>query len=304
MWSFSRGGIAALSLIVILAAVQPAMAKDAHPLAAKPIPGGAQLCPNPETQNKERDPGHYKPQPGYTITDGCNTCADPHNKYTGTAANRGCRAYAQILACLGGGSCSDKDGTFKIYRASGYALLQLKAGGAPSCHYVTFALAPTIGVEDRRRRDIISYWDRALFVAKNIRSPVLTDGELALAINPGDKRGQHQLHIHVGKLYREMRDGVETIRKNTRFQQVPITIKGATHKYWVRYLADATNSPADVLANRSPFELVSKEFGEERMPESGIIVARSKDNRGFYVLWIESVFVEDRLDYSGTCRQL
>jgi CDP-diacylglycerol pyrophosphatase len=159
-------------------------------------------------------------------------------------------------------------------------------------------------VEDRKRRDIVSYWDRALFVAKHIRSPALKDDELALAINPSDRRGQHQLHIHVGKLFSSMRQKIEGVKKNTNFTQVAISIQGGVNKYQVRYLADSSISPPEVLDNRSPFELVSKEFGEANMQASGIIVARSQDNQGFYILSIKSVKVEDQLDYTGICNQL
>jgi hypothetical protein len=42
-------------------------------------------------------------------------------------------------------------------------------------------------------------------------------------------------------------------------------------------------------------------FGERDMPLEGIIVARSKDGKGTYVLAGLNIATELELDYSGTC---
>src|SRR5215217_1889616 len=97
-----------------------------------------------------------------------------------------------------------------------YALVQSSPATQP-CHFAVFALDPVIGVEDSNRRDFRSYWSHAFYAAQNIISPKIPPAELGLAINPQTRRGQHQLHIHFGRIKAGYREKLEALPRDDRF---------------------------------------------------------------------------------------
>lgn len=286
----------------------PLAADDAlaNALVAEAASGSA--CPAWNQYTGERDPDHYYAKTQYDIADEdlCKSCGDPANK-----GKTACAVYRQIEACLADKTkCRDDLARLKVFSRPGryeYVAAQLTDNqGKPTCHYVTFALPPTIGVEDRKHRDIYSYWDAARHTGLKIRQPKLNDYWLGLAINPATVRGQHQLHIHSGRLSRPMRAALDKQDKTlNKWTSVTLTGARSTTTYSVTYMPRISQAgPGYVFANASPFERVSKEFGESKMPFNGIIVAASNDNKGFFILAAENHFTEGELDYAGSCKPL
>lgn len=288
----ARAGVfAGLTLAI---ATGPAPAQDASAPQAKAI--ATKLCPDPNTLTKEADPDHYfaTQTSGDKAPNQCNSCADPKNNATSS-----CAVYNVLRKCgiTKTNRCEEKTSPFSkynIYVGSylRYALAQVSPK-TTSCHFVVFAVDPVIGVEDVQHRGEQNFWDHAFYASQKIISPAIDPQSLGLAINPATKRGQHQLHIHVGKLQAGYRTALEKLPRDNDFH--PVKANGKT--YSGIYLPDDFGP----FPGLSPFELVAKRYGEKNMPLEGLIVARSKDGKGIYVLAGLNVTTELELDYSGTC---
>lgn len=162
------------------------------------------------------------------------------------------------------------------------------------CHWVVFPDEPVIGIEDRRRRDAHPYWEDAWYAARHLTRPEFSQAPdaIGLAMNPASRRGQHQLHIHIGKLPSAMRQAMNaSIGTSTKW--VDVRVPG-DHTYKGRYVA--------TLSNPSPMELASDTWRECNMPHASLIVAGASDGKGFYVLSHTDVAVEARLDYTDDPR--
>jgi CDP-diacylglycerol pyrophosphatase len=287
------GAAAALSLLLAGAPVHAQDAGDAGPDAK---PKATQLCPDPNPVTKQADPGHYfaTQTSGDKAPNQCNSCADPKNNATSS-----CAVYNVLRKCgiTKTNRCEEKTSPFSKYNIyTGaylrYALAQVTPQ-TTSCHFVVFALDPVIGVEDVLHRGVQNFWDHAFYASQKIISPPIDPQSLGLAINPATKRGQHQLHIHVGKLKSGYRTALEKLPRDNAFHSV----KANGKTYSGIYMPD----DAGPIPGLSPFELVAKRYGEKNMPLEGLIVARSKDGKGIYVLAGLNVTTELELDYSGTC---
>ncbi|HTF99610.1 MAG TPA: CDP-diacylglycerol diphosphatase [Nitrospirota bacterium] len=128
--------------------------------------------------------------PGY-----CDHCIAPR---TGSpcAAGRGCRETTDVWA-------ETKD----------YIVMRdRKMCGCPAdfVHGLVIPRTPVIGVEDQRKPDGI--WK---FAWEAARKKIANESEIALAVNPPDKRNQDQLHIHIARLNSNVRPGFDSSRKIT-----------------------------------------------------------------------------------------
>ena len=287
------GVVAAFSFVLLLL---PAHAQDASAPLAKTV--ATKLCPDPNTLTREADPNHYfaTQTSGDKAPNQCNSCADPKNNATSA-----CAVYNVLRSkdCGIGKTkrCEEKTAPFSkfnIYAGTyvRYALAQVSPNSTP-CHFVVFALDPVIGVEDVRHRGEQNFWDNAYYASQKVISPPIRPQDLGLAINPATKRGQHQLHIHVGKLKPGYRTALEKLPRDNAFN--PVKVNGRS--YSGIYVPDDFGP----FPGLSPFELVSKRYGEKSMPVNGILVARSQDGKGIYVLAGLDVTTELELDYSGAC---
>ena len=283
-------GAALLSGVLLLGFVVVSDAKAA-PTAQ------TSLCPDPNKKTGKADPDHYFSlvTSGDNSPNQCNSCAaDSANR-----ATRSCSVYRTLAGCGLDTTqrCTEQGqggAKFNIYAESKYryALAQV-APATVSCHFVVFALDPVIGVDDNNNRNLRNYWGHAFYASQKIVSPAVPLLKLGMAINPATKRGQHQLHIHIGKLKSGYRTALEKIPHDDAFHDV--TIAG---KKWAGYFLRDQAGP---FGAQSPFELVAGRYGEKFMPEEGILVARSKNNDGTYVLAGLNVTTELELDYSGSC---
>lgn len=249
-------------------------------------------CPSPNPFAQKDDPDHYYSAPSRNGADKapnqCNSCKDPAN-----SGDKSCSVYEFLHSdhCKGLSSCSNRYAFFNIYRKSGQraALAHMFSASKP-CHFVLFALDPVIGVEDANHRGYPNFWNHAYSASQRLISPAVAPEELGLAINPATRRGQHQLHIHIGKLPRTYRQAIDQLGKHQDFRSVQIN----EVDYRVAYVPDPTG-PFSAL---SPFEVVSNAYGERFMPREGMLVARSKDGNGWFVLAALDKFVEGQLDYT------
>lgn len=253
----------------------------------------ADVCPNPNPITKEKDPDHYFSDPGQNTGDKapyqCDSCQDAAN-----SRDKTCNVYNYLHSakCLGQSYCEDSSGSFNIYNKPNlrYALEKITS---KECHLIVFALDPVIGVEDANHRGSHNFWNYAYYASQKLISEAINPLELGLAINPATRRGQHQLHIHIGRLTGAYKQAIAQLKKDTSFRSV--TINGINFR--VAYLADDQPGP---FGGISPFELVSNALGERFMPREGIIIARSIDQKGWFVLAALDKFVEGELDYTST----
>ncbi len=209
-------------------------------------------------------------------------CNDSRNK-----CDHGCGLWRDVSYCCNGTDpcpqpkppkCSDK----QCYKQYGYALVKEQ-----DCHFLLVPTDPVIGVEDTNNRNKHNYWNDAWYCAQQGKWKIKhhTRTSLGLAINPATKRSQHQLHIHIGRLKKPLREMLQA--KNVKHD-------GS----WYALKIDRKDCHAKFFQGQFPwpFTEVSKEFD---MYHSGIIVAGSyyKETEGFYIVRYYDVYVEGLLNY-------
>lgn len=159
------------------------------------------------------------------------------------------------------------------------------------CHFLLVPTDPVIGVEDKKNRNKHNYWNDAWYAGDNgvWRIKHHKSTSLGLAINPATKRSQHQLHIHIGRLPKSVRDKLQAkhVKHDGHWHDLTINGKKCSAKFF------HGNVPW-------PFTEVSRKFGESNMKHSGIIVAGSyyNESAGFYIVSFKDVFVEGLLNYN------
>lgn len=244
------------------------------------------LCPSVDSA-----PGEHWYSPSVnnwadTVPEQCGTCADASNsEHASCAVNR----IFQSEDCRDG-YCTSEQGDFWLNWSEGYAVEQslrfkrpfryiLDAGS--NCWFMVWALEPVIGVEHAAMRDSVNFWQVGFEVGTKQLEPPIPQSELAMVIQPANKRSQHQLHIHIGRLqsgYRELLDGLPAQADAIE----EISFDG--HDFVIRYLPDLSGK--DPLAGVAVFEMVASMIpnGESAMPLTGVLVARASDGVGSWVM--------------------
>jgi CDP-diacylglycerol pyrophosphatase len=171
-----------------------------------------------------------------------------------------------------------------MFDQHGYTLFYKKT---PPCHYLLVPTDPVIGVEDWKNRGKHNYWKLAWDAAKHGTGDIKhlkTTKRLALAINPATKRSQHQLHIHIGRLPKQLRNKLN--KHDDNWHKITISSKDGYAKFFKGVFPRV-------------FHQVSKKVLETNMKHYGIIVAESYDKKkpGFYIVYCKNTFVEGALNY-------
>jgi len=165
------------------------------------------------------------------------------------------------------------------------------------CHFLAVPTVPVIGVEDASNRDKYPYWHYAWLAAAIPADPKKIKDlkkSIGLAINPVKHRTQHQLHIHIGCLTKDMRD---------LFSEKHIPHNGKWYKLSSERVYNKTCYAKFVKSDPfpSPFKEVSEHFGEANMQHAGIMLAghveHNDELKGFYIVSCYDACVEKWLNY-------
>lgn len=270
-----------------------------------------ELCPNPNSFDGSSDPDHWTYLKGQDENDGinapCNACNDPENSESGK-----CRVYKFLRSeqCQEG-SCKDDQGIFKLNSKESIATqydtrylrpdLYPKAQGE-NCRFLIWALQPVTGLEDTNKRGDYPYWHDAWITSQRGVRPAFKRSSVGFITQPYQVRGQHQLHIHIGKLFPEYRAGMDSLRQDPTLIQ-SIEINGKT--FYAKYAVNAR--PGDPFTGLNPFDVARSIIpgGASELPDYGILAAVSRDMKGVFVLAGKSL-ERDQLDYrsASPCRGL
>jgi len=270
-----------------------------------------ELCPNPSSLGASADPDHWIYSKGQGEKDGinfpCNSCDDPEN-----AESPKCRVYRFLRSedCRAG-DCRDDQGTFRLnfkdQLATQYDTRYLtpdvypKAQGE-NCRILIWALQPVTGLEDTNRRGDYPFWYDAWNISQKLVRPAFKKSSVGFITQPYRVRGQHQLHIHIGKLLPEYRTGLDSLRQD------PTTIQSLTINGEVLYAKYVLNArPGYPFTGQNPFDVARSIIpgGASEAPDYGILTAVSRDMKGIFVLVGKSL-ERDQLDYKSdkACRVL
>lgn len=274
-----------------------------------------EICPESSSDTGQPDPGHFRYLPGggsqsqYAVPNPCNSCDDPQN-----ADAAACSVFRLMRSkeCAGA-RCRDSQGTFQFYRSfrDQFALqhdiryedpIKYPRAEGENCRFLVWALNPSIGVEDVRSRADFPYWSQAWRASQRFVEPAFPQMQVGFIVQSSISRGQHQLHIHIGRLFPDYRQAIDTLRQDPKITQ-SLTIRG--RRFYARYVMDAPGEEAFTGAN--PFDVASRIVprGEAAMPEHGILAARSRNRKGVFVLAARGL-ERDQLDYraGSACRMI
>ncbi|WP_159078825.1 CDP-diacylglycerol diphosphatase [Orrella marina] len=216
----------------------------------------------------------------------CQTCEDPVNAKTPE-----CAVYRTLntVQCRSG-RCTTEQGEFLIDPQRGVALQHSLRYQKPwrfpfdlrrNCWFLLWATDPVIGIEHAQLRDEQNYWHAAFEAATTLIEPKIPADELAMLIQPANRRSQHQLHVHIGRLDPSYRTRLERLAHQSG---VITELKINGYHFFVRYLPDVSGQAP--LQGHSIFDSVVQMLpaGESSMPLYGILVARSSDATGTWVM--------------------
>lgn len=172
-------------------------------------------------------------------------------------------------------------------------------------HFIAVPTVPVIGVEDKRNQDhpyFLYAWVAAALPAPNPHEIHNFDklgemkrGSIGLAINPAEKRSQHQLHIHIGTLKDAVRESLKGVSDDKTWHKLDKNLlwgKECFAKYFK-------------LPFPSPFKEVYNfcKGDKDLIKRCGIILAGHIDDKGalkgFYVVSCKDAFVEGWLYYES-----
>lgn len=150
-----------------------------------------------------------------------------------------------------------------------------------NCWFLLWAIDPVIGVEDAQERDSRNYWQAGIEAATHIVDPPIPESEIALLIQPANRRSQHQLHIHVGRLDAAYREVLRRLRTEPDVT-TEVTING--YRFFVGYLPDLPDQ--EPLQGHPVFDRVAQMLpdGEMSMPLYGVLVARNERGDGSWLM--------------------
>ena len=216
----------------------------------------------------------------------CETCEHPDNRQ-----NPAC-VVVRMLASedCADGRCTNEQGDFWLDADNGVAIQQSLRFRKPrkfpedageNCWFLLWALQPVVGVEQAGARDQRNYWELAYQAASQRIEPPIPDAELALVIQPANRRSEHQLHIHISRLNAAYRQRVDALPVKPGEVQA-FEFDGLAMR--AVYVPDRSHEAP--LQSWSVFELVQSILpgGASQMPRTGILLVRSVDGRGFWVL--------------------
>lgn len=270
-----------------------------------------ELCPNPNTLTGRADPDHYR----YVPADGaptavpypCNSCDDPVN-----ADFAACGVYEFMhSADCQGKRCQDNQGIFKFYRSfkNQFGLqydiryrdpVRYPRAEGENCRFLVWALNPSIGVEDVHTRTDYPYWNQAWRASQHLVKPSFPVKQVGFIIQSAITRGQHQLHIHIGRLFPDYRQAIDNLEQDPTITQ-RITIRD--HFFYARYILNASGKGPFTGAN--PFDVASGMIPEgiAGIPEYGVMAAVAQNRKGIFVLAARGV-ERDQLNYRAkqACR--
>lgn len=222
------------------------------------------------------------------VSEQCETCLNADN-----AQHNACKVdrFIRSQACAGT-ICEDAQGAFLMQHdpVNRFALQhdlrfqdqdQYPRAQGENCRFIFWALEPAIGIEDFRQHKPVHYWQQAFEASQHLVTPAFPLMELALGIQPATKRGQHQLHIHIGTLpngYRELIDALSLNPEST--QQIEMN----NMQFFVRYVPGKEGEGP--FSGHNIFDVVSEIIpgGDLSMPHYGVLVAISKNKKGVFVL--------------------
>jgi CDP-diacylglycerol pyrophosphatase len=200
--------------------------------------------------------------------------------------------------------CHDSQGIFQFYRSfrDQFALqydirfkdpINYPRAEGENCRFLVWALNPSIGVEDIRSRADFPYWSQAWRASQRFVKPAFPPMQVGFIIQSNKNRGQHQLHIHIGRLFSDYRQAIDTLQQDPKITQ---SLMIRERWFYARYVMDAPGKEAFTGAN--PFDVASRIVprGEVAMPEYGILAARSRNRKGVFVLTTKGL-ERDQLDY-------
>ena len=280
-------------------------------LASQVINAATERCPNPNTLTGQSDPDHFRYVPvggaPSAVPEPCNSCDDPIN--TEVAA---CKVFRFMhSADCAGDFCQDEQGIFNLYRSftSQFSLqydtryrdpVKYPKAVGENCRFIVWALNPSIGLEDTHTRTDYPYWNHAWRASQHLVKPAFPEDWLGLIIQSPIDRGQHQLHIHIGRLFPDYRKAIDHLQKDpTVTQQIVIRDR----LFFARYTLNAPRKGPFTGAN--PFDVASSMIPEglSGIPEYGVMAAISSDRKGVFVLAAKGL-ERDQLNYRANqaCR--
>jgi CDP-diacylglycerol pyrophosphatase len=209
-----------------------------------------------------------------------------------------------------GKRCQDNQGIIRFYRTfkTQFGLqydtryrspLDYPRAKGENCRFLVWALNPSIGVEDIQTRTDYPYWNQAWRASQHFVKPGFPAQQVGFIIQSAINRGQHQLHIHIGRLFPDYREAIDTLAQNPTITQ-NIMIRG--HLFHARYVLNAPGKGAFTGAN--PFDVASRIIpNEDSIPEYGILAAIARNRKGIFVLAAKGI-ERDQLDYRAkqACR--
>lgn len=228
----------------------------------------------------------------------CATCQDPANRPASS-----CIVYRILQSedCARG-YCTNEQGEIKLDQTRGVALqrslrhehpVKFWFDAANNCWFILWATQPAIGAEHVAGRQQQPYWQYAFEAASSQIVPPIAESEVALLMHAANRRSQHQLHIHIGRLtpaYRQALEQAEKIDQPAQAakslplapQAVTMTIDGVRVK--ARLVADEPGKAP--LENIDIFNLVQAVLpnGAADMPHYTIMLARATQTKGTWIL--------------------
>ena len=235
----------------------------------------------------------------------CQTCAHPDN-----VLNDSCIVYRLLQSdTCRAGRCINDQGEFRLDQQSATAVQRSVRHEHPwrfvfdigsNCWFLLWALDPVIGAEHVESRDAVNFWQKGYLAAKRQIHPAIEDSELGMLIQPAQRRSQHQLHIHIGRIqtiYRERLDQLEPVADIVYQVNLP------GYRFFVRYLPDLPGHAP--LEGYAIFEKVVQMLpdGESMMPLYGVLLARDSVAAGSWLMAAEGLMRSELvLAWPEACR--
>lgn len=247
--------------------------------------------------------GHYAYFHERNIEDRCLDCAQPVNRYSkdqdGTAHNSACGLWNSTQECIDRSHCPSIDKT----DAKSYGVVLFDKLRQGHCHWMVVPLDPVIGVEDKINRETQThnYWLCAWLAATKLIKPKIHHAEhIGLAANPPTHRTQHQLHIHIGRLPKDLRDTLKLSNIARYPEWTKIRIERVRKDCHVTFVTPGYYHQYPRGEFPAVFSVVSKAVQEHHMIDYGIIVAgqNTDEEAGFYICNCKGVAAEHALDYT------
>jgi len=278
-----KGCLLALWLLAT-SVVVTALQAQTHPCSAES--GNANHWYSPVTQNA----ADTAPAP-------CATCQDPANH-----ENSSCIVHRILLSedCADG-YCAHEQGEMALDHKRGIALqrslryehpLKFLLDARNNCWFILWATEPVIGSEHAGARQQRPYWQRALEAAQTQVKPAMIESEVALLMHAANRRSQHQLHIHIGRLtpeYRNALDQAEQLSASAQSHAMPIKMHIEGVDILARLVRDEPAKAA--LQDVDVFAKVQAMLpeGAADMPRYTIMLARATDEAATWVLASEDL---------------